>query len=658
MKKTLLLLTVLLTFILLQIFATGHAQDGAKKKNYQEGQLLVKFKDGPFGLRTLNAHAQVGATVLENFGSIGWQLINLPEGLSTEDGLKQYQSIPDCLLAQPNFTYHIYNTPNDPNFNSLYGMQKISAPAAWDTTTGNPAVIVADIDTGADYTHPDLAANMWHNPGETPGNNLDDDGNGYVDDYYGYDFINNDANPLDDNNHGTHTAGTIGAVGNNGIGVVGVNWNVKLMTLKTHAGDGNSTAATVIAAFNYVTMMRNRGINIRVTNNSWGGAPEAANYDQALKDAIDAAGNAGVLNVFAAGNDNRDIEAVPSYPASYNSPSIISVASSTSTDTRSGFSNWGATSVDVAAPGSSIISTFPGGTYATISGTSMATPHVAGSAALLVGLNPNLSVASLKATLINTVDALPAFAGLVVSGGRINVSRALSQQTVCSFSLNQISQSFLSSGGNGSVNVTTTAACSWGAFSNASWISVSSAQGGSGNGTVTYVVAANTGAARSSSLTIGGQTFTVNQAAGASANTSTIGVFHQSTRTFYLRNSNTVGSADITVQYGPPAAIPLAGDWNGDGTTTIGVYDPASRTFYLRNSNTAGFADATITYGPSGAMPVVGDWNGDGTTTIGVFDQSARTFYLRNSNTAGFADITVIYGPNGAMPLAGNWDGL
>src|SRR5204863_9250926 len=130
-------------------------------------------------------------------------------------------------------TYHIYNTPNDPNFGSLYGMTKISAPAAWDSTTGNPAVVVADIDTGIDYNHQDLAANMWHNPGETPGNGIDDDGNGFVDDYYGYDFINNDSNPLDDNSHGTHTTGTIGAVGNNAIGVVGVNWNVKLMALKT-----------------------------------------------------------------------------------------------------------------------------------------------------------------------------------------------------------------------------------------------------------------------------------------------------------------------------------------------------------------------------------------------------------------------------------------
>src|SRR5262249_19194324 len=264
---------------------------------------------------------------------------------------------------------------------------------AWDTTTGSNSVIVADIDTGADYNHQDLAANIWHNPGEIPNNGIDDDGDGLVDDYMGYDFYNNDSNPADDNNHGTHTIGSIGAVGNNGIGVVGVNWTVKLMVLKTHAANGDSSAATVTAAFNYVTMMRNRGINIRVTSNSWGGAPEAAGYDQVLKDAIDAAGNAGIVNVFAAGNNGRDIDSSPSYPASYDSPSIISAASSDNSDNRSGFSNWGHVGVDLAAPGSNILSTTPNNTYSVFSGTSMATPHVAGAVALLAGLNPNLSVA-------------------------------------------------------------------------------------------------------------------------------------------------------------------------------------------------------------------------------------------------------------------------
>jgi large repetitive protein len=516
MKRIFYIAAILLTLLLFQVFATTHTQGNTPATTHRNGELLVKFKDGPYAPLTAYAHAQTGATVLQNFDSIGWQWVKLPEGMSVEEGLTAYHKISDCLLAQPNYIYQIYLNPNDPRYVTppgMYGLTKISAPAAWDTTTGNPAVVVADIDTGVDYNHEDLAANMWHNPGETPNNLIDDDNNGYVDDYYGYDFINHDSNPQDGHSHGTHTTGTIGAAGNNGLGVVGVNWNVKLMALKTHADNGNSTAATVIEAFNYVTMMRNRGHNIRVTNNSWGGAPEAAGYDQALKDAIDATGNAGVLNVFAAGNDNRNTDVNPAYPASYNSPSILSVASSTSTDVRSGFSNWGLTTVDVAAPGSSILSTFPGNNYGTISGTSMASPHAAGAAALLVGINPNLSVASLKATLMNTVDPLPAFSTLVASGGRINVANALANQTVCNFLLSQTSRNFPAAAASGSVTVTAQAACSWGAFSNANWITVTSLAGATGNGTVNFTVAQNSGGARSGTISIAGQTFTVMQGA-------------------------------------------------------------------------------------------------------------------------------------------------
>ncbi|MBI3652476.1 MAG: S8 family serine peptidase [Acidobacteria bacterium] len=604
MKKTLFLLTILLTLAWFQVFAPAFAQSGATARNFIEGQLLVKFQDGPYAPQTQAAHTQTGARVLTNFDSIGWQLVQLPADLSVEEGVAQYRKLRDCVLAQPNFTYHIFDTfPNDPQYGSMYGMTKIHMPTAWDTTTGNAAVVVADIDTGVDYNHQDLAANMWHNPGEIPNNGIDDDGNGFVDDYYGYDFINHDANPLDDNNHGTHTTGTIGAVGNNSLGVVGVNWNVKLMALKTHASDGNSTAATVIAAFNYVTMMKNRGINIRVTSNSWGGAPEAGSYDQALKDAIDAAGNAGVLNVFAAGNDNRDIDVNPSYPASYNSPSIIAVASSTSTDTRSGFSNWGATSVDVAAPGSSIISTFPNNTYATISGTSMATPHVAGAAALLVGLNPNLSPASLKASLINTVDPLAAFAGLLVSGGRINVANALANQTVCSFALNQTSQAFAAAGGNGAVNVTTTSACSWGVFSNASWISVTSAAGASGNGTASFTVAANPAGARSGTLNIGGQTFTVNQAGAVSC---TYSITPTSQNIVAAGGS---GSVNVTTQAGCTwTAISNVG-WitvtsgaSGTGNGTVN-YAVAANPSTSARSGTVTIAGQTFTVNQDGAQP-------------------------------------------------------
>jgi hypothetical protein len=340
---------------------------------------------------------------------------------------------PEVIAAQPNFIYSTQATPNDPRFVDLYGLNRIQAPQAWNSTTGRSDVVVAVIDLGIDYNHEDLSANMWRNPGETgtdslgrdkAANGVDDDGNGYVDDLFGIDAINHDSDPRDDWGHGTHVAGTIGALGNNSTGVVGVNWTVRLMAIKTHDLAGNGTSASVVEGFRYATLMRNRGVNVRVTNSSWGGAPEAPAYDQALKDAIDAAGDAGILNVCAAGNSNSNNDLSPFYPASYESPSIISVAASDQNDNKVGFSSYGRSSVDVAAPGVAIWSTLPG-SYGLLSGTSMSAPHVSGAAALLSAYNPYLSVSQLKSLILESVDALPQWSTLTSSGGRLNVARAL-----------------------------------------------------------------------------------------------------------------------------------------------------------------------------------------------------------------------------------------
>ena len=332
-------------------------------KIFADGELLVKFKNGTVSGAARAANSEMGARVVEEFPDLSWQRVSLPAGLSVETAAARYANLAEVEYVQPNYYYHLLATPNDPQFLStgMYGLTKISAPSAWDLTTGSQNVVVADIDTGLRYdASEDLAANAWTNQGEMNGNGIDDDGNGFVDDYYGYDFFYNDSNPIDDaGGHGTHTAGTIGAVGNNGVGVVGVNWNVKIMAIKIYSPIGtDSTSAMLVNAYNYVRMMKNRGVNIRVTNNSYGGCGEACGYDQATKDALDAMGNAGILNVFAAGNDRRNIETTPSYPASYTSPSVLAVASSTSTDARSSFSNYGAVSVDLAAPGSGILSTY------------------------------------------------------------------------------------------------------------------------------------------------------------------------------------------------------------------------------------------------------------------------------------------------------------
>ncbi|HXG93368.1 MAG TPA: S8 family serine peptidase [Blastocatellia bacterium] len=488
---------------------------------YVEGELLIKVNDNSESIR--ESRELMHAATLESYPAIGWQRVKLPEGVSVAEAIESYRRLGGVIAAQPNFIYRIAVAPNDASFGSLYGMARIQAPAAWDSITGSPSVVVAILDTGIRHTHEDLAANVWHNPGEIPGNGIDDDGNGFVDDAIGYDFINNDSDPLDDGGHGTHVSGTAGAVGNNALGVAGVNWNVKIMALKTHDSGGNSTSATVIRAFNYVAMMKNRGVNIRVTSNSWGGPPEAPAYDQALKDAIDATGNAGVLNVFAAGNSASDNDAVPSYPDSYNSPSIISVASSNDKDDRSPFSNFGAKSVDLAAPGSNILSTYNANdsSYRALSGTSMSTPHVAGAVALLAAYNPALSAQSLKATILNTVDVLPQWSGLVLTGGRLNVARALQNQTVCAYSVETVSTHFLASGGLGTINVSSPTNCGWMITGKPDWITVTSESAGSGDGTVSFSIAPNSiSAPRQATLNIAGRSVTISQEAGVDASCS------------------------------------------------------------------------------------------------------------------------------------------
>jgi subtilisin family serine protease len=499
------------------VIVSPQAQAG-QPTSFVPGELLVKLKVTDDTVNTSAIHTRVGAVLKNDFPAIGWQHVILPEGLSVESAVAAYKIDPNVDVVQPNFVYRISATPNDPMLSDLYGMERISATRAWDTTTGDANNVVAVIDTGIDRTHPDLSANVWQNPGETPGNGIDDDANGYVDDTYGWDFLNGDNEPVDGHSHGTHCSGTIGGVGNNGVGVVGVNWNVKIMALKTHDDiAGGSTSVTLLSTFGYVTMMKNRGINIRATSNSYGGPPEAAAYDQALRDAIDASGRAGILNVFAAGNQltvsqENNNDQLPTYPGSYNSPSILAVAASDQNDNKASFSHYGLTTVDVAAPGVGIRSTVPGNGYDNFSGTSMSTPHTAGAAALLAAAHPKLSSASLKATLMNTVDVLPQWAGFISTGGRINIANAIANPTICSYDLSSKAMSFTLQGGTGTFQVSSATNCGFDAYSDKPWIRVTS-QPGITSGTVEYSVLPNYSVEpRTATLVVAGRLYTVTQA--------------------------------------------------------------------------------------------------------------------------------------------------
>ncbi|HEY0007905.1 MAG TPA: S8 family serine peptidase [Tepidisphaeraceae bacterium] len=327
---------------------------------------------------------------------------------------------------------------NDSNGSSLWGLNNtgqtggtpdadIDAPEAWDLARGNGSVVVGVIDSGVDYSHVDLSGNMWVNSRETAGNGVDDDGNGYVDDIHGWDFFNNDSNPADDNGHGTHVAGTIAATGNNGTGVTGVNWNAKVMALKFLGADGSGSLSAAIGAINYATKMKSQlGVNVQVTNNSWSGG----GFSSTLYDAIKRSGDAGMLFVAAAGNggadgvgDNNDLAA--SYPANYDLPNVISVAASDHNDVLASFSNYGQATVDLAAPGVSILSTTPGGGYGYSSGTSMAAPHVSGVAALAWSYRQGATANDIRSVLLNGTDAKGSLSGKVASGGRLNAHNSL-----------------------------------------------------------------------------------------------------------------------------------------------------------------------------------------------------------------------------------------
>ncbi len=386
--------------------------------------------------------AQTSAAHTAELGlAAGWRAESLGEGFfvvtapgaGVADVTGWAAGSPLVASVEPDFVIAPAAIPNDPSFGSLWGLHNIGqsggladadidAPAAWETTTGSRNVVIAVIDTGVDYGHRDLAANAWRNSGEIAGDGLDNDGNGFVDDVYGWDFANRDADPMDDNGHGTHVAGTIGAVGGNGTGVVGVNWQVSIMALKFLTGSGSGSTSGAIGAINYATRMkRDFGVNVVATNNSWGGG----GFSTSLRDAIAAGGRAGILFVAAAGNDGTNNDVTPHYPSNYDDDAVISVAATDRSNRLASFSNFGATSVDVAAPGASITSTLPGNRYGSYSGTSMATPHVAGIVGLLAAANPAATAAEIRTAILSTTTPVAALAGRMTTGGLVNAAAAV-----------------------------------------------------------------------------------------------------------------------------------------------------------------------------------------------------------------------------------------
>ncbi len=323
-------------------------------------------------------------------------------------------------------------TPNDPLFNEQWALSNtgqnggkekadLSALKAWLKTQGSAKVVIAVLDTGVDYTHPDLVSNMWFRPDNVP--QYTDDELGTFNDNHGFDASDNQSDPMDDNGHGTHCAGIIGAEGNNDEGIAGINWKVQIMPLKFLGRSGSGSVKDAIESINYAIDRKRNGVNVRIISASWG----STQYSKALEDAIRAAGEAGILFVAAAGNSSTDNDKRPHYPSNYNLPNVISVAALDRTDSLASFSNFGVKTVHIAAPGREIVSTWLNDDYREASGTSMATPYVSGTAALILANEPDMSVEKLRERLLKAVDKIDSLNGKTESGGRLNAAKALGE---------------------------------------------------------------------------------------------------------------------------------------------------------------------------------------------------------------------------------------
>ena len=417
----------------------------SETRSFGSPEVLVKFKSGvsrqqiDFLMSRLNDRVE---DRIEN--AEGWESIDDLDNADATATVAQYSLLPEVEYAEPNYEINLEEEasgplvpilPRDPQFNDQWALANsgqrggkegadISATLAWATTTGSENLVVAVLDTGVDYSHEDLSKNMWTRPDSLAP--YQDSDLGVIDDLTGFNAIDNASDPMDDNGHGTHCAGIIGAEGENDLGIAGVNWKVKIMPLKFMNAGGSGTTKDAIEAINYVINRKKAGVNVRIVSASWGSTQKS----RALEAVIRKAYENDILFVAAAGNSSTNNDRRPHFPSNYNVPNVISVAALDRNDQLASFSNFGANTVSIAAPGVDILSTWLGNAYEEKSGTSMATPVVSGVAALIVSENPRISVDDLKKRILDSTDPIVALKGKTVTGGRINAAKAIEVKTI------------------------------------------------------------------------------------------------------------------------------------------------------------------------------------------------------------------------------------
>ena len=411
----------------------------SETRSFGSPEVLVKFKSGvsdeAIEALTARLHDRVEDRI-ENAGGV--EAIDDLDNADAASIVAEYSKLPEVEYAEPNFEINLEESegplvpvlPHDPQFGDQWALSNsgqkggtkgadISATLAWATTTGTDKLVVAVLDTGVDYTHQDLAANMWARPDSLAP--YHDAELGTIDDLNGFNAVDNASDPMDDNGHGTHCAGIIGAEGENDLGIAGVNWKVQIMPLKFMGAGGSGTTKDAIEAINYVIDRKKAGVNVRIISASWGSTQRSRSLEAVIRKAYEN----DILFVAAAGNSSVDNDRTPHFPSSYDVPNVISVAALDRHDQLASFSNYGVKSVAIAAPGVDILSTWLGNEYEEKSGTSMATPVVSGVAALVLAENPRMSVDYLRKKLLASTDPIVALKGKTVTGGRINAAKAM-----------------------------------------------------------------------------------------------------------------------------------------------------------------------------------------------------------------------------------------